>query len=231
MPSIILIVNLYKQHKEDALDKLFWLAKTAIPTNPNQTIQEQPKEQALFDIFPSQSAYKLTAQHYIESRPAEFSDQPLSFHPSILPNLHIKHFYKHQHTSLAAILSGSSCMIATPTSSGKSLVYQLAVLNSLLHSQDSKSLFIYPTKALAADQKRSFVNLLDRFDELKLFLVDCYDGDIESNNRRAIRENSSVVFTNPEMLHLSLTTQHALWSEFLKNLKFLVVDGKIHFII
>ena len=138
----------------------------------------------------------------------------------------ITQLYAHQAQAISHIHDGEDVIVSTATSSGKSLIYQIPVLHELERNGQATALFIFPTKALAQDQKRSLNELLGYMTEsLEEVLVDTFDGDTEKEERRRIREEASVILTNPDTLHLNILPNSRLWRRFLQNLKFLVVDG------
>lgn len=131
-------------------------------------------------------------------------------------------FYSHQAEALNAIHQGSNVIISTSTSSGKSLIYQVPVLDLLENVPQTCSMYIFPTKALAQDQKRSFQYLMNKMRLTSL--VDTFDGDTEASRRADIKNNARVIFTNPDMLHTSILPNHQSWRHFLLNLRFVVID-------
>jgi DEAD/DEAH box helicase domain-containing protein len=156
-------------------------------------------------------------------------DSPL--HPSLqacLESLGISALYSHQAEALNAILAGKNVIIATPSASGKSLCYQLATLDALLHDKNSRALYIFPTKALAQDQLRGLKQILNEVKDLSHLLrqgtVATFDGDTPQDERASIRKQVSVVLTNPDMLHLGILPNHQSWSKFFRNLKHVVID-------
>lgn len=134
----------------------------------------------------------------------------------------ITQFYTHQAEALNKLHEGQHIVISTSTSSGKSLVYQLPVLHALERDTQSRALYIFPTKALAQDQKRSLNDILAFMPSLDQVLVETFDGDTPMNLRDTIREEAKIIFTNPDMLHLTILPQEQRWRTFLKNLKFVV---------
>ncbi|KAN0062218.1 ATP-dependent 3'-5' DNA helicase [Thecaphora frezii] len=136
----------------------------------------------------------------------------------------IEHFYTHQAQALNALHEGKSVIVSTSTSSGKSLIYQLPVLQALERDGDATAMYIFPTKALAQDQRRSLQDLLSNCEGLEGTIVATYDGDTESELRKDIRSRASVIFTNPDMLHQSILPSEDLWRRFLRKLRFVVVD-------
>jgi DEAD/DEAH box helicase domain-containing protein len=126
--------------------------------------------------------------------------------------------YEHQSEALFAAFDGPT-IVTTGTASGKSLCFQLPTLEVLTQDRRARALYLYPTKALAQDQARA----LHAFG-LKHVKPAIYDGDTPRAQRTAIRRNSNVVLTNPDMLHVGILPHHHNWDELLANLAFVVVD-------
>ena len=144
---------------------------------------------------------------------------------NVLDELSIPSLYSHQAEAVDALRAGRHVVVATPTASGKSLIYTLPVLERCLHDPDAKALFLFPLKALAQDQLASFRNMTAHWPEEARPRAAVYDGDTTAHFRRKIRENPpAVLFTNPEMLHLSLLPHHHLWATLFAGLSFVVVD-------
>ena len=161
-------------------------------------------------------------------------DKPL--HPSLqacLESSGISALYSHQAEALNAILAGKNVIISTPSASGKSLCYQLATLDALLHDKDSRALYIFPTKALAQDQLRSLEQIVhslslqapkSRGEAISPGAMATFDGDTPQDDRSSIRKQARVVLTNPDMLHLGILPNHQSWSKLFRNLKYVVID-------
>lgn len=128
--------------------------------------------------------------------------------------------YRHQAEALEQVGAGRDVIVATPTASGKSLVYQLATASVL--EQGGTALYLFPVKALANDQLGKLRALLHRL-EVEGY-VESYDGDTPTGRRRGIRERASCVVTNPDMLHFGILPYHAAWARFLAQLQLLVLD-------
>ncbi|QID83611.1 ATP-dependent 3'-5' DNA helicase [Saccharomyces pastorianus] len=160
----------------------------------------------------------------IPSRIAAYKDLSFELAPEVYQGLEHNRFYSHQADAINALHRGENVIITTSTSSGKSLIYQLAAIDLLLKDSESTFMYIFPTKALAQDQKRAFKVILSKIPELKNIVVDTYDGDTESSERVYIRKNARVIFTNPDMIHTSVLPNHANWRHFLYHLKLVVVD-------
>ncbi|KAI4213531.1 MAG: hypothetical protein LQ351_003755 [Letrouitia transgressa] len=136
----------------------------------------------------------------------------------------ITQLYSHQAEAINNLHDGHNVIVATSTSSGKSLIYQIPMLCELERDSESRGMYIFPTKALAQDQRRSMKNMLSFMPGLGDVVVDTFDGDTPKSDRAYLREQGRVLFTNPDMLHLNILPQEDKWRTFLKNLKFVVVD-------
>lgn len=156
-------------------------------------------------------------------------DRPL---PEVLRNAllqqSIHRLYAHQTTALEHIRSGKNIVVATPTSSGKSLIYNLAVAETLLEDPDLRALYLFPIKALTRDQLdtlRAFFQTAQPGGNGSPFQADVYDGDTTPYRRTRIRQNHPhVLLTNPDMLHYALLPFHSKWEAFWKKLRYVVVD-------
>ncbi|CCH58802.1 hypothetical protein TBLA_0A10230 [Henningerozyma blattae CBS 6284] len=160
----------------------------------------------------------------IPEKSPEYKQLNFELSSEIYQALEHKQFYTHQADAINAVHDGSNVIITTSTSSGKSLIYQLSAIDLLLKNPESTFMYIFPTKALAQDQKRAFQALLAKIPELNDVVTDTYDGDTEPEQRKYIRKNSRVIFTNPDMIHASILPSHPNWRHFLYNLKLVVVD-------
>ncbi len=132
--------------------------------------------------------------------------------------------WSHQREAADLAHSGRHVVIATGTASGKSLAYQLPILDALARDRRSRALYLAPTKALGHDQLRSAYALTAAVPRLSDVAPTAYDGDSAAEVRRFARERSRWVFSNPDMIHLSMLRNHARWSVFLRGLRYLVVD-------
>ncbi len=123
------------------------------------------------------------------------------------------------------VRGGKNVVIATPTASGKTLTYNLPVVERLLQDPGGKALYLFPLKALEQDQWKAFQELVKPFQTQFPFKAEIYDGDTSSYRRRKIRESvPQVLISNPDMVHLSLLPFHAQWEAFFRNLRFVVID-------
>ncbi|KAI2614122.1 P-loop containing nucleoside triphosphate hydrolase protein, partial [Hypoxylon fragiforme] len=140
----------------------------------------------------------------------------------------ITQFYAHQAEAINSLHAGHHVVVSTSTSSGKSLIYQLPVLHALEQDRNTRAIYIFPTKALAQDQKKSLKDMLSYFTELQDVLAETFDGDTPMHDRNQIRDEARIIFTNPDMLHLTILPQEDRWRTFLANLRYVVVD-ELHY--
>ncbi|MCJ1307871.1 hypothetical protein MMC25_001519 [Agyrium rufum] len=136
----------------------------------------------------------------------------------------ITQFYSHQAEAINNLHAGHNVIVATSTSSGKSLIYQVPMLHALEADPASRGMYIFPTKALAQDQRRSMKELMQYMPGLENTVVETFDGDTPHPDRFLIRDEGRIIFTNPDMLHITILPQESKWRTFLQNLKFVVVD-------
>nr|KYP47965.1 Putative ATP-dependent helicase HRQ1 [Cajanus cajan] len=159
------------------------------------------------------------------ARKAIYSEFPIELSEkmrSALKCIGVSKFYSHQAESIQASLHGKNVVVATMTSSGKSLCYNLPVLEVLFKDSSSCALYIFPTKALAQDQLRALLRMSKGFDID--FNIGIYDGDTSLSERTWLRDNSRLLITNPDMLHISILPHHRQFSRILSNLRFVVID-------
>uniref|UniRef100_UPI00397778C0 DEAD/DEAH box helicase n=1 Tax=[Mycobacterium] appelbergii TaxID=2939269 RepID=UPI00397778C0 len=132
--------------------------------------------------------------------------------------------WSHQLSAAQLAHDGRHVVVSTGTASGKSLAYQLPVLSALAADPRARVLYLSPTKALGHDQLRTAQTLTESVTALRDVAPSSYDGDSATEVRRFARERSRWIFSNPDMIHLSLLRNHARWAVFLRNLKFIIVD-------
>jgi DEAD/DEAH box helicase domain-containing protein len=167
-------------------------------------------------------------QHY-PARRAETAPLPEVLAPvlrSALIQRGITELYIHQAEAFDHVLQGKNVVVVTPTASGKTLCYNLPVLNTLLADTGARAMYLFPTKALAEDQLHEFHAAVEAAGgNIKAFT---YDGDTPQDARRAIRERANVVLTNPDMLHSGILPHHTRWAKCFENLKYFVID-ELHY--
>ncbi len=170
----------------------------------------------------------LVVHHAVmESRDPVYADagaagsEPMA---EILRELGIEALYSHQQEAISAVSAGRNVVVATPTSSGKTLIYNLPVLDRIISEPDTRAMYLFPLKALAQDQFRAF-NETAAACRGHAPTAAIYDGDTSAWRRKKIRENPpNVIMTNPEMVHLGFLPHHDKWASFFANLKYVVVD-------
>jgi DEAD/DEAH box helicase domain-containing protein len=167
----------------------------------------------------------LTAIRHVPAREAEFRPMPEWVRPELAGAYRdkgIEQLYSHQAAAAELARAGKDFVVVTPTASGKTLCYNLPVLNAVLENADTRALYLFPTKALAQDQLAELHDLATRLDDR--FGVFTYDGDTPSDARKAIRERGHVILTNPDMLHSGILPHHTKWMRLFENLRYIVLD-------
>ncbi|GKZ31745.1 hypothetical protein AbraIFM66950_000511 [Aspergillus brasiliensis] len=221
-------------------EKLAWIPQppeedtlvTASSTLPQQIPKERKSMSEIVEEIRQMDWY--TAQivpeghRVFEPQPAIYGELTFSLSQNLVNALYntknITQFYSHQAEAINHLHAGHHVIVSTSTSSGKSLIYQVPMLHELEKDPCGRGLYIFPTKALAQDQRRSMQELLQFMDGLQGTLVETFDGDTPMSNRNLIRDEARIIFTNPDMLHITILPQEAAWRAFLQNLKFVVVD-------
>jgi DEAD/DEAH box helicase domain-containing protein len=164
--------------------------------------------------------------HVEPARAAQFAESAPELGAELhkaLAALQIERLYCHQAEALSHAQRGNDVVVATSTASGKTLCYALRVLELLQRDGTARALLVFPTKALCQDQFRAFSRLLEATG-MGDRLAGVFDGDTPADLRRRLRDKGSVVFTNPDMIHAAMMTQHGRWSEFLSQLQIMVLD-------
>ena len=185
-----------------------WMAD---PESPVRAIRRQPAKPGVFAEFPE----TLTAQL-----------------KKSLVSRGVQQLYSHQAEAFGHAAAGRNVVVVTPTASGKTLCYNLPVLERLIADPGARAMYLFPTKALAEDQLAEFQAAVDAMggdamgadatgSGLRAFT---YDGDTPQDARRAIRERANVVLTNPDMLHAGILPHHTKWAKAFENLRYIVID-------
>jgi DEAD/DEAH box helicase domain-containing protein len=152
-------------------------------------------------------------------RDASYAELPESLAPRARAAIAVDRLYSHQRAAWDAASRGEHVCIATGTASGKTLAFNLPVLDALARDPKLRALYLYPTKALAQDQFRAITALGAR--GLRPAI---YDGDTPVEHRRELRRSANVILTNPDMLHVGVLPNHDRWADLLANLRFVIVD-------
>jgi DEAD/DEAH box helicase domain-containing protein len=166
----------------------------------------------------------ITTFRHFPPRPAVLVPFPSSLDPRVAEALRargITELYSHQARAWELVDKGEHVVVVTPTASGKTLCYNLPVLQTLLAQPDARVLYLFPTKALAQDQLAELEELARSLPELRMFT---YDGDTPQDARRAVRARANLVLTNPDMLHSGILPHHTKWAVLFQNLRFVVID-------
>ncbi len=138
--------------------------------------------------------------------------------------------YQHQYEALQAINAGEHTLVVSSVASGKSLTYQIPILDAFLQPPSTSALLLFPTKALAYDQGEKFKNLIAKLPNLFTHhphLLAQFDGDTPYSLRSKILQNAQIILTNPDMLHHTILPRHSRWGQFFSNLRYIILD-EIH---
>ncbi len=162
--------------------------------------------------------------HVEAERGAQFLDFPQDMHPRIahylLSSSKISRLYSHQVAAWQAAQAGENVVVVTGTASGKTLCYNLPVLDRALLDPDARALFLFPTKALTQDQYQGLLAATRAISAgSEPIPVSVYDGDTPTNDRPAIRSKARLVLSNPDMLHTGILPHHTRWAEFFRGLR------------
>ncbi len=180
---------------------------------------------ACFEALSARESSPVRAIRRQPARPGEYLPFPAHLDPRLRAALQaqgVTQLYSHQAEAYERIRAGRHVVIVTPTASGKTLCYNLPVLEWLLEDPTVRAMYLFPTKALAEDQLDELQSLIEAMGaELRAFT---YDGDTPQDARRAIRERANVVLTNPDMLHTGILPHHTRWAKLFENLRCLVID-------
>ncbi len=163
------------------------------------------------------------------AKPPQFAPCPGSLNPALqtaLATRGIENLYSHQAAAVELSLAGKNVVVVTPTASGKTLCYNLPVVHAVLADQAARAIYLFPTKALAEDQRLE----LQRLNDAAGGALSChtYDGDTPQDARRAIRDKANIVLTNPDMLHTGILPHHTKWAKLFENLRYIVID-ELHY--
>ncbi|MCJ7708193.1 MAG: DEAD/DEAH box helicase, partial [Anaerolineales bacterium] len=187
-----------------------------------------PIEDALEQLrFDRQFMANVTAWERLPARPARYADFPPSLDPRLIAALRSRGtapLFTHQAAAVEASLAGENVVVVTGTASGKTLCYNLPVLQSLLSDPAARAIYLFPTKALAQDQAAALGDLLGTLEAVDDVPVRTYDGDTSKAQRRGIRDQARILITNPDMLHTGILPHHPRWSALFENLRWVVID-------
>lgn len=176
-----------------------------------------------------QDGSPVRAVRHQPAKPAQYAAFPENLNPllrSALESRGIQNLYTHQASAVTHALAGHNTVIVTPTASGKTLCYNLPVAHAMLRDRAARAMFLFPTKALAEDQRLELQRLNEALGSP--FACHTYDGDTPQDARRSIRDKSNIVLTNPDMLHAGILPHHTKWAKLFENLRYFVID-ELHF--
>ena len=199
-----------------------------MPYNPTaKTIRKSSLEDFVQKLLSSSLKESVVYYKLLPPKGPEWIPFNLNIHPTLedlLKKININQLYTHQHKAINYLIEKKHTVISTPTASGKSLVYNIPTLNRLLTSPGSHAIYLFPLKALAQDQIRLLNKLLAPMGT-DAPLTAVYDGDTSLAERNKIRRNvPNILFTNPEMLNLSLLPYHNTWHKLWSDLSYIVID-------
>ncbi|WP_285851519.1 DEAD/DEAH box helicase [Priestia megaterium] len=183
--------------------------------------------QEVMNILQTNPSYQKNIVHWhtIEEKEAKTAPFPASLHMKLrqaLENRGIGSLYTHQKTAFDLATARKNVVAVTPTASGKTLCYNLPVLQSIMENDQARALYLFPTKALAQDQKSELNEIIEEM-EVPINSY-TYDGDTPANIRQKVRKAGHIVITNPDMLHSAILPHHTKWVSLFENLKYIVID-------
>jgi len=171
------------------------------------------------------AAESITSIREIAPRPARYGEWPASVRPELIEAYRARGIeapYIHQSGVWEHVFAGRNSVVVTPTASGKTLCYNIPILQTILDDEAARALYLFPTKALSQDQVNELQEVIDALGaDIKTFT---YDGDTPSDARQAIRAQGHLVVTNPDMLHQGILPHHTRWQKLFENLRYVVID-------
>ena len=195
-------------------------SQLALPDAKRRTPSAVPEFLAELKKNSSVSGY-----HFMPAREPQLVDLPSNLAPSlrsVLAHRGIEQLYSHQADAFRLAEAGRNVTVVTPTASGKTLCYNLPVLQRITVNPDARALYLYPTKALTYDQLDDLMAWANALEQD--FGVYSYDGDTPQDARAAVRARGHIVLTNPDMLHKGILPHHTKWARLFENLSYIVVD-------
>jgi DEAD/DEAH box helicase domain-containing protein len=186
----------------------------------------------IIEFLKSDPSLKENIAHWevIPAREGIYSDFPPYLDgklTGLLKGRGVTRLYSHQREAIDSIHEGRDTVIVTPTASGKTLCYNLPVLDAIMKDKSARALYLFPTKALSQDQLAELTGLIDRLEvDIKTYT---FDGDTPQTARRLIRSAGHIVVTNPDMLHAGILPHHTKWIKLFENLRYVVIDEIHHY--
>jgi DEAD/DEAH box helicase domain-containing protein len=195
---------------------------------PAEQIQHTPSSTdavtRLIGRFKEKYRARITGELVIPARAGEYASFPEELDKRLGHALHrrgIQQLYRHQRIAWDAVRQGNNIVVVTPTASGKTLCYNLPVLQAVMRDR-AKALYLFPTKALSQDQVAEILEL-NKAGDLGVRAY-TFDGDTPGDARKAVRVHGDIVVSNPDMLHQGILPHHTKWAQFFENLKYVVID-------
>ena len=208
-------------HFEGALD----LFDDETARDPRERLRpERRSAEALIEHLKRDHRARIVGEVVAPERPARFAGFPDALDPRLRTALEargIRELYSHQREAWAHVTGGHDTVIVTPTASGKTLCYNLPVIDAALKT-GAKALYLFPTKALSQDQVSEILEL-NAAGQLGVRAY-TFDGDTPGDARRAVRTHGDIVVSNPDMLHQAILPHHTKWAQFFAALHFVVID-------
>jgi len=190
--------------------------------NVSEILQDLKQDRAFID--------RVTEWRTFPPSPGTYRDFPADISPklaSALQRMGVDRLYSHQEQAYARVRAGENIVVVTPTASGKTLCYNLPVIQRVLERPDTRALYLFPTKALSQDQVVELQSIADLLEEnIKTYT---FDGDTPVSARKAIRTSGHIVVTNPDMLHQGILPHHTRWIKLFENLSCVVIDEVHHY--
>ncbi|MFQ5454221.1 MAG: DEAD/DEAH box helicase, partial [Candidatus Zixiibacteriota bacterium] len=186
----------------------------------------------IIDLIKNNPEIKKNIPHWktFPARLAKYKDYPEKLDRklvAILKEQGYNRLYSHQCEAIENILQDKDIVVVTPTASGKTLCYNIPVLNQIINKPHSRALYLFPTKALSQDQLSELYNLIQKLEiDIKTYT---FDGDTPQTARRLIRSAGHIIVTNPDMLHAGILPHHTKWIKLFENLKYIVIDEIHHY--
>ncbi|MCX7924065.1 MAG: DEAD/DEAH box helicase [Clostridia bacterium] len=186
----------------------------------------------MLDYFKASDRVAKNITKWIElpAREASYAEFPRCVDSRIIEALKrrgVHKLYSHQASAVEEVDKGNNIVVVTPTASGKTMCYNVPVLNAILKDEESRAIFLFPTKALSQDQTAELHELITEAGvDVKTYT---YDGDTPQSARKAIRQAGHIVVTNPDMLHSGILPHHTKWTKLFENLKYIVIDEVHHY--
>jgi DEAD/DEAH box helicase domain-containing protein len=169
---------------------------------------------------------QIVYHRYLSQKDPHYDHTPI-FSQNVLHLLrecNINSLYAHQTEAIKKLQEGKNIVVSTPTASGKSLIYNVGVIEAILKTPSSRALYIFPLKALEQDQLKNLRDFTFGLSKVKISAA-IYDGDTSPNDRKRIKEKvPHIILTNPDMLHSGILAFHDKWAEFFTNLAFVIID-------